>query len=145
MRHIMSLLATAAANTNLPGNCCNDDSNKAAMPSNSPTSKGLNQMEDTEDNEELGKHLNNFVQQDKDKGEGPTDGEISFGPGHTSFWPPLFSRMLVARIFKHPTYNISSGPQSESCFHCPQLMPQTPCLMPSMNLSQRCKKPTGDF
>jgi len=57
MSHIMSSLATAAAaNANPPGNRYDNDSNKAEMPSNSPLSNGLNQM-DTEENEELGKHL----------------------------------------------------------------------------------------
>jgi len=57
---------------------------------------------DMEDNEELGKHLNRFVQQVAEEGEGPTEGEILFGPGHTFFQPPLFSRALVAQDLHTP-------------------------------------------
>jgi len=86
--NIMLLLTTAtAANANLPEDCYDEDFNKAAMPSKSPTSKGLNQME-TEESEELGKHLNDFVQQNKDDKE-PVKGVISLALAIPSFTPPL--------------------------------------------------------
>jgi len=80
---ISSLATAAAANTNLPGDRYDEESNEAATPSESPTSKGSNQM-DLEEGEDLGKHLDVFINQHKDNEE-PTEGEILFGPGHTFF------------------------------------------------------------
>jgi len=102
-RDTMLLLATtaAAANANPPDEQYNDDLNKVTTPSNSLISKGSNQM-DTEDNKELGKHLDDFVQQEAEEGKGPMEGEILFGPGHTFFWPLLFSWVLVAQDLHTP-------------------------------------------
>jgi len=100
----MSLLATTAAAATAPptNNHYNDnDLNKVATASNSPTCKGSNQM-DTEDNEELGKHLDEFAQQEAEEGEGPMEGEILFGPGHTFFRPLSFSRVLVVQDLRTP-------------------------------------------
>jgi len=56
---------------------------------------------DTEENGELGKHLNKFIQEQEEEEE-PQDGEISFGPGHSFFRPPSFSRVLVAQDLQMP-------------------------------------------
>jgi len=45
---------------------------------------------DTKDTDKLGTHLDKFVQVQAEEEE-PQDGEISFGPGHSFFRPPLFS------------------------------------------------------
>jgi len=57
---------------------------------------------DTEDNEELGKHLDDFVQQVAEEGEGPMEGKILTPPGHTFFRPLSFSRVLVAQDLHTP-------------------------------------------
>jgi len=55
--YIMSSLTTAvAANANPLGDRYDDESQEVATPSNSPASKGSNQM-NTEENEELGTNL----------------------------------------------------------------------------------------
>jgi len=64
----MPSLATAAAAAKAPppDNHYDDDSNEVATPSNSPTSKGSNQM-DMEDNKDLRKHLDKFAQQEAEE------------------------------------------------------------------------------
>ncbi len=130
-RDTMSLLTTTAtaANANPPSNQYNNNSNEVAMPSNSLMSIGSNQM-DTADNEELEKHLDDFVKQAAEEGKGPIEGKISFSPSHTFFWPPSFSRGLVAQDqHTQPIYNISFGHQFEHCSHHLWHMQWTLCLM----------------
>jgi len=99
--YIMSLLAAAAAaQENLPDEQFDEESQEVASTNSSPKSKGSNQME-TEDNKELGKHLDKFVEEQEEEEE-PKDGEISFGPSHSFFWPPLFSRTMVTQDLRTP-------------------------------------------
>jgi len=56
---------------------------------------------ETEDNKELGKHLNKFVEEQEEEEE-PKEGEISFSPGHSFFWPPSFLRNMVAQDLRTP-------------------------------------------
>jgi len=80
----MSSLATAAAaNSNPPGDCYDDELNVLETPSKSPNSKGSNQM-DTEESKELGTHLDEFINCEVEE-ETPANGKISFGPGHSFF------------------------------------------------------------
>jgi len=85
-----SLATATAANSNLPGNHYDDKSQEPEAPPKSPNSKGLNQME------ELGSHLDEFVNHEVEA-ETPTEGEISFGPGHSFFHPLWYSRALMAQ------------------------------------------------
>jgi len=80
---VSSLATATAANSNPPSNCYNDESHVLETPSKSPNSKGSNQM-DTEEGKELGTHLDEFVNHEAEE-ETPTEGEISFGPGHSFF------------------------------------------------------------
>jgi len=97
--YIMLSLATAVAvHKNPPDERYDDASQEVESTNNSPKSKGSNQM-DTEDNKNLGKHLNKFVEEQEEEEE-PQDGEISFGPSF--FWPPLFSRTMVAQDLHTP-------------------------------------------
>jgi len=99
--YIMSLLAAAAAaQENLPDEQFDEESQEVASTNSSPKLKGPNQME-AEDNEELGKHLNKFVEEQEEEEE-PKDGEISFGPSHSFFRPPSFSRTMVAQDLRTP-------------------------------------------
>jgi len=84
-----SLAMTAVAITNPPGACYNESSNEVTMPIESPTSKGSNQM-DTEEGEDLSKHLDEFMNWLKDEEE-PAEEEISFGPSQTFFLLPSVS------------------------------------------------------
>ncbi len=97
----MSSLATAAAaNSNPPGNRYDDELQVPETPSESPNSKGSNQM-DTKDGEELGKHLDELVNSEA-ANDTQDNGAISFGPGHSFFRPPLYSRALVAQDLQMP-------------------------------------------
>jgi len=99
--YIMLLLATAVeAHENPPDERYDDESQEVESMNNSPKSKGSNQM-DTEDNKELGKHLDKFVEEQEEEEE-PQDGEISFGPSHSFFRPPSFSRAMVAQDLHTP-------------------------------------------
>jgi len=44
---------------------------------------------------------NNFVQEQEEEEE-LQDGEISFGPSHSFFWPPSFPRALVTQDLRTP-------------------------------------------
>jgi len=99
--YTMSSLATiAAANTNPLGDRYDNKLQEVETLSNSPPLKGSNHM-DIEENEELGKHLNKFIQEQEEEEE-PCDGEISFSPGHSFFCPLSFSRALVAQDLRTP-------------------------------------------
>jgi len=56
---------------------------------------------DTNGTEELSHHLEKFIQE-KEREEDPRDNEISFGPGHSVFRPPLLSQAMVAQDLRIP-------------------------------------------
>jgi len=91
----MSSLAMALHVTNNPpGDWIDEDQNEQISPSESLQLKDSNQME-TDGVEELGKHLEDLIDNEEDDDEAPNEEEISFGPSHSFFRPPLFSRVLV--------------------------------------------------
>ncbi len=91
----MSSLATAAAATRTTGG---DDEvegrDNATYANGSPMSKTSDQAMETDRSEELGKHLESFIN-NVDNDEEPQATEISFGGDHTFFRPPSSSRAFV--------------------------------------------------
>jgi len=120
-----SLATTAAANSNPPGDCYDDELQVPETPSESPNSKGLNQM-DTKDGEELGKHLDELVNSEATN-DTQDNGEISFSPGHSFFRPPSYSRALVAQDLWTPDLPCIFWASIRIPLPHPHLMQQTPC------------------
>jgi len=69
------------------------DDNRA--PHESPMSKNLDQVMETNGSDELGKHLNTLID-DVDTNDAAQDEEISFRGGQSFFRPPSFTRAFVA-------------------------------------------------
>jgi len=87
----MSSLATAAAATRtMDVTDTVEVRNNATYANNSPVSKTSNQDMETDGSEELGKHLESFIN-DVDTEEEKQNEEISFGGDHTFFRPPSFA------------------------------------------------------
>ncbi len=66
----------------------------------SPTSKSDQDM-DTDGSEELGRHLESFINAEDTDEERQAE-EISFGGDHTFFRPPSFARAFVASDLRTP-------------------------------------------
>jgi len=83
---------------------------------------------DTKEGDKFGTHLVDLVNREE-ASDTHDNSEISFGPGHSFFQPPSFSRALVAQDLCTPDLRVSSGLQFE--FHYPHLcqMQQTLCSM----------------
>jgi len=64
--------------------------------SSSPMPKTLDQAMETDGSEELGKHLELFIN-NADTDKDPQAEEISFGGDHTFFWPPSFTQAFIAQ------------------------------------------------
>jgi len=92
----MSSLATAAAATRTTDA---DEEvevhDNATYANSSPMSKTSDQAMETDGSEELGKHLESFIN-DADTDEDPQAEEISFGGDHTFFRLPSFTRAFIA-------------------------------------------------
>jgi len=84
---------------------------------------------ETDGLEELGKHLESFIN-DVDTNEDKQNKEISFGGDHS----PLLHELLLRKTFVPPTYLTFFGPPSGFPFHQPRATQLIPCLMPWMNL-----------
>jgi len=99
----MLSLATAvhAANHPVDKQLEEHDNEDGSMPNESPQLKSSNQEMETEGNEELGKHLEDFIN-NKAADYNPDEEEISFGGGRTFFCHPSASRAVVVADLRSP-------------------------------------------
>jgi len=92
----MSSLATAAAaamRTEVAA--LTEEHDTATYANDSPMSKMSDRDMETDGSEELGKHLESFIN-NADTDDDKNAEEISFGGNHTFFRPPSFARAFVA-------------------------------------------------
>jgi len=98
----MSSLATAAAAARTTaGTDTVEARDNASYANDSPASNTLNQYMETDGLEELGKHLESFIN-DVDTEEEKQNEEISFGGDHTFFRPPSFAQAFVVQDLRSP-------------------------------------------
>jgi len=95
----LTTAANAATRTNVQEDPEVHDTTTHA--NDSPMSKTSDQDMDTDGSEELGKHLESFIN-DVDPKDDKQAEEISFGSEHTFFRPPSFGRAFVARDLRTP-------------------------------------------